>query len=65
LKYLKGDVFKNNNYCAISDAVAIIMCGYVYKKIGLKNTFLFALLCSLLGGVWIVYLEIDLKIKRQ
>ena len=57
LKYLQGSIFVNNNYCAISDAIAVMCGGYIYSKFGLKITYYLSYALSLIGGAGIMVLE--------
>ena len=57
LKYLRGDIFANNNYSAISDFIAVLSCGVIYNKFGLKATYHAAFVSGLIGALGILYLE--------
>lgn len=57
LKYLEGDIFTNNNYCAISDLFAVIWGGYFYNKFGLKITYYLSFGIGIFGGLGVLYLE--------
>ena len=57
LKYLQGNIFTNNNYCAISDFIAVAVGGVIYHQKGLKWTYYFSFGLGLIGGIGILYLE--------
>jgi hypothetical protein len=57
LKYLQGSIFTNNNYCAISDAIAVMCGGCIYSKFGLKITYYLSYVLSIIGGGGILLLE--------
>lgn len=59
LKYLRGDIFSNNNYSAISDFIAVLSCGIINNKFGLKPTYFIGFLCGLIGSLGILYLEVE------
>jgi hypothetical protein len=58
LKYLQGNIFMNNYYCAISDAIAVLSGGFIYSKLGLKVTYYIAFLLGIVGGLGILYIQI-------
>jgi hypothetical protein len=57
LKYLQGNIFTNNNYCAISDFFAVALGGYLFQKLGLKLMYYGSFSLGLIGGVGIYYME--------
>jgi hypothetical protein len=58
LKYLYGNMFLNNNFCAASQAAAIIFGGFIYSYMGgLKPTYFLAFFISSFGGLAILYRE--------
>lgn len=65
LKYLQGSIFTNNNYCAISDAIAVMCGGYIYSKFGLKITYYFSYFLSIIGGAGILILEYIHKVHQD
>ena len=65
LKYLSGNIFTNNNYCAISDAIAVLSGGFIYSKIGLTRTYLLSFLIGIVGGLGIAYLEELHKLQSE
>ena len=58
LKYLYGNLFDNNNFCAVSQIAAIVFGGLIYSYMGgLKPTYYLAFLISSFGGLAILYRE--------
>ena len=57
LKYLEGDLFTNNKFCAITDFIACFFGGYVYKMFGLKRTYYISISLGIIGGLGVLYLE--------
>ena len=57
LKFLHGNIFKNNNYSAVSDVVAIIFGGKLFFKFGIQIAFYIAFTTGIIGGFGILYLE--------
>lgn len=58
LKYLDGNIFENNNYCAVSEMLAILCGGFIYSFMGgLKATYLLAFSISTVGGLGILHRE--------
>ena len=56
MKNIKGNIFLNTFSSSISELPAIIISGFMYKKIGLKTTLVFWFLVSFLGGICLLIL---------
>jgi hypothetical protein len=54
LKYLRGNIFINNDFCATSDGIAVLIGGLIYAGFGMKLTYYFAFTCALVGGICII-----------
>ena len=57
LKYLEGDMFTNNKFCAITDFMAAFLGCQIYKIFGLKKTYYLSLSIGIIGGLGVLYLE--------
>ena len=58
LKNFRGNIFSNSNYSAISDVLAVVCCGTIYSKVGLKVTYYISFTLGLVGALSILYLEV-------
>ena len=54
LKYLPGDIYKNSFASGGADVVSGLVAGFLYSKIGLKNSFSTLLSLSIAGGLIII-----------
>lgn len=59
LKYLPGNIYDNNLASTVSEFGAIILSGFMYKKMGLKLAFTTLLAISVVGGCMILFVGID------
>jgi hypothetical protein len=56
LKSIEGNIFLNTFSSAISELPAIIISGFMYKKLGIKITLATWFSVSLLGGICLLIL---------
>jgi hypothetical protein len=56
LKYLKGDIFENTYYYAISDIISRIFGGIIYSEFGMKRSIIVSQTISLIGGAAIYFI---------
>jgi hypothetical protein len=59
LKYLPGNIYNNNLSSTVSEFGAIILSGFMYKKLGLKLSFTILLSISVVGGLLIIFFGSD------
>ena len=49
LKYIQGDIYINGLVSGFSEVAAYALSGYLIKKLGLKNTFIFSFTLAFTG----------------
>jgi hypothetical protein len=59
LKYLPGNIYNNNLASTVSEFLAIILSGYMYKRVGLRLSFTILLTISVFGGLMILFIGVD------
>ena len=56
VKYLPGNIYQNSMSSGAAEAIAYITSGFLMNFYGVKRTFTWLLLLSLIGGICIVFL---------
>jgi len=59
VKYLPGDIYLNTVASSVSKIVAQLVAGLIYYKLGIKPAFSLLFGISTLGGLLILFLEVE------
>lgn len=55
LKYLPGDIYSNTFASSGTDCLSVVTSGIIYKKLGVRKTFTFLLIFSVIGSLLIIF----------
>jgi len=59
LKYIPGNIYINSMSSALSEMVANILAGFLYKYLGAKKSFIVCFCVALVGGSLILFMGVD------
>ncbi len=59
LKYIPGNVYVNNMSSSLSEMVANILAGFLYKYLSIKKSLIVCFSVALLGGALILFLGVE------
>lgn len=59
LKYIQGNIYFNNIVSAISDIIAYLVSGVVFKRIGFRNTNLISFLMAIVGMQCLIFIKTE------
>lgn len=54
MKYLEGNIFVNFYMFGAAGVLAVLLCSYLYNKMGLRNTYILSYYMSILGALGII-----------
>lgn len=59
LKYIKGNIYENTKYYAISDAISRFFGGVIYNQFGIMKSFIISFAITLIGAIVIYLVDIN------
>ena len=59
LKYIPGNIFVNSLASSLSELVATLLGGVLYKYAGIKLSFIICFAVALLGGLFLLFLGVN------